>query len=370
MRNLTILTLVFFVPLSVHAQDEEREVALPFVTLVQPPKAPKLDGAAPSMEQIQEIEELIRDLSGATRKDLAINSGPYDGSVFVPVGKFGMDGDWTGEKAEGISDAVRRLIEIGPDALPYLLESLDNDTRTEIVIQSVESSGGIAGGMAFDEWTRGNPANPTEQRVLRLNRYGYSPSVRTKDEAFLPDEMESYRVKVGDIAFVIIGHIVGRKYVCLSSPGVKSSGVLVISPVHREKLRSQIQEIWKTKNPKQKVLESLLLDFSTRGILQWDSLDFWDVGNDFQIESTKRLLNYYPDVAAPLIVDRIRNLKTTDDYEKDCIDNGLQSDNFVDSIAWSDNKQIKSALTELVKSAKENYLIRSLNRAGVGVPKQ
>jgi hypothetical protein len=368
MRIILYFALISLLPLPVYAQDEEREVALPFVSLVQPPKAPKLEVTALSEERVQEIEKLIGELAKATRKDVEINSG-Y-GADFVPTGRFGTFGDWTGKPVEGTSDPVRRLIEIGPDALPYLLDALDDDSRTEIVIECVETRGAIAGGMAFDRWTHGNPANPTEQRILRLSRSGYSPSIRPKNEFSLPEDMESYRVKVGDVAYVIIGQIVGRNYICLGSPHVKSLGVLVISPVHGKKLRQQNQNIWKTKNPKQRLLESLLLDFSTRGILQWDSLDFWDIGSDFQIESTKRLLYYYPDVAVPLIIKRIEQLQASDDFFTDCVHNGLRSDNFVDSIAWSKNEKIKLALAKLAKNAKDNYLVRSLRRAGVETPKQ
>ncbi len=368
MRILSTLALISLLAFPVCAQDEEREVALPFVSLVQPPKAPKLELTPLSEERIQEIEKLIGELTKATRKDVEINSG-YD-SDFVPTGKFGTLGDWTGKPVEGISDPVRRLVEIGPDALPYLLNALDDDSRTEIVIDCVETRMAIAGGMAFDVRTHGNPVNPTEIRILQLSRYGYSPSIRPKNEFSLPEDLESYRVKVGDVAYVIIGQIVGRNYICLGSPHVKSLGVLVVSPVRSKKLRQQIQNIWKTKNPKQKLLESLLLDFSTRGILQWDSLDFWDIGNDFQIESTKRLLYYYPDVAVPLLVERIGELQASDDFMADCVHNGLRSDNFVDSIAWSKNETIKTALAKLAKNAKENYLIQSLQRAGVEKPKQ
>lgn len=368
MRILSPLALISLFAFPACAQDEDREVALPFVSLVQPPKAPKLGLSPLSEDRIQHIEELIGALTKATRKDVEINSG-HD-SDFVPAGKFDAFGDWTGKPVEGISDPVRRLIEIGPDALPYLLNALEDDSRTDIVIECVENRGAIAGGMAFDVRTHGNPVNPTENRILQLSRYGYSPSIRPRNEFSLPEDLKSYRVKVGDVAYVIFGHIVGRNYICLGRPHVKSLGVLVVSPVRSKELRQHIRSIWKTENPKQKLLESLLLDFSTRGIRQWDSLDFWDIGNDFQIESTKRLLYYYPDVAVPLLVERIGQLQVSDDFMADCVHNGLRSDDFVDAIAWSNNATIKTALAKLAKKAKEDDLIQSLQRAGVEKPEQ
>jgi hypothetical protein len=224
--------------------------------------------------------------------------------------------------------------------------------------------------MAFDEILHGNPANPTEQFVLRLNRFPYSKSIRPEDRFDVAPEMDSYRIKIGDVCLVIIGQIVGREYDCLSSPHVKSLGVLVCSPVHREDLRKRLRTIWNSKNPRQKVLESLVLDFSTRGVLQRGSLDDWDIGSDFQIEATKRLLYYYPDIAVPLVVERISNLQATDDFFDDCVRNGIRSDDFVDSMAWSSDEKIRSALAELAKRAKDRSLLRALERAGAKTPER
>ena len=364
-----LLTICFaFLSTAGFAQDADREVALPFVTLVQPPDVPKLQATPLAAERVDKIEQLIHELSGIVKRDLSLNSSSC-GSTFVPVGQFGTFGNWTARRVE-VSDPIRKLVEIGPEALPHLLASLDDDTPTEIVIQAVETRGAIAGGMAFDEILHGNPANPTERFTLNLNRFPYSASVRPKDEAAVSPEMESYRIKIGDVCLIIIGQIVGRKYDCLSSPDVKSSGILVCSPVHRTTIRKRLRTIWESKHPRQKLLESLLLDFSTRGLLQMDSLDYWDIGNDFQIESTKRLLYYYPDIAVPLIVRRIKDLQTSDDFFDDCVRNGLRSDDFVDAIAWSNNEKIKSALSALARKAKDNGLLRALQRAGVKIPER
>jgi hypothetical protein len=362
MRCLLAICLALL-PTVIFAQDDDREVALPIVTLVQPPDVPKLEATQLTEDRIQEIERLIDDLSGTIKRDLSLNSLFY-GSKFVPVGEFGAFGDWTGERVE-VSEPIRKLVEMGPEAMPYLLASLDDDTPTGIVIQAVESRGAVAGGMAFDETLHGNPANPTERFTLNLNRFPYSASIRPKEDFAVSPEMESYRIKIGDVCLTIIGQIVGRNYDCLSSPHVKSSGILVCSPVHRTAIRKRLRNIWDSKHPRQKLLESLVLDFSTRGMLQGNSLDYWDIGNDFQIESTKRLLYYYPDIAVPLIVKRIQNLQASEDLFDDCVRNGLRADNFVDAIAWSKNEEIKSALSDLARKAKENDLLRALQRAGV-----
>jgi hypothetical protein len=365
-RVYLLTILLVLLPTATSAQDDDREVALPFVTLVQPPDVPKLEATQLPEDRVDEIERLIDDLSGIVERDLSINTSFY-GSRFVPVGVFGTFGEWTGKHVE-VSDPIRKLVEIGPEALPYLLGSLDDQTPTDIVIPAVETQGAIAGGMAFDEILHGNPANPTERFTLNLNRFPYSASIRPKNSLAVAPEMESYRIKIGDVCLIVIGQIVGREYECLTSPHVKSLGVLVCSPVHRKTIRNRIRKIWESKHPRQKLLESLVMDFSTRGLLQMDSLDYWDIGNDFQIESTKRLLYYYPDIAVPLIVKRINNLQVSDDFFDDCVRNGLRPDVFVDAIAWSTNGEIKAALSDLAPKAKENDLVHALQRAGVKVP--
>lgn len=361
MRYLTLLWFIL-ASTTVFAQDEKRELPLPFVTIVQPPTIPELDNSALSEESSEEIRKLIVLLSGALESDLRLSLS-YSG-MFVPVGQFGAFGEWRGAQVT-VSQPFRRLVELGPITIPFLLSALDDDTPTEIVITAVKSQDAIAGGMAFDEILHGNPVNPIENYRLRLNRSPFSDSIHPKDKFRVSPEMESYRVKVGDVCMAVLGQIVGRHYVLLRPPHVKSAGVLVCSPVHRKNLRNRLTTIWKTEHPKQKLLESLVFDFSTRGIQQIDSLDYSEIGNDFQIESIKRLLYYYPTIAVPLIVARLDGLQTTDDYVADAIQNGIRSENMVDAVVWSKDKAIIDALTRLAERAKEDELLKALHRVSV-----
>src|SRR5687768_10079413 len=99
---------------AVFAQDEDREIALPFVTLVQPPKIPKLEVTPLAIERADEINQLIQELSRIAKRDLSLNE-TYHGSTFVPVGEFNPFGDWTGKQVE-VSDPIRKLVESGPDS--------------------------------------------------------------------------------------------------------------------------------------------------------------------------------------------------------------------------------------------------------------
>ena len=359
MRSLVFVVLLILFVSPLPAQDEVREVPLPLVTLIQPPEAPKLQSQPLSMEKIQEIEQLIEDLKGANIKDVRfLNAGPYCHD-FVPVGEFGTFGDWTG-KTRIVSDPVRRLIEIGPDAIPYLLEGLENDDPTPLVVHADERRGAIPGGMAFDEVLHGNPANPMERRVLALDRTPYSTSILDRTTPFIPQEIESYRIRIGDVCFVILGHILGREYDCLSG-----GDRIICTPVHRESIRNRLKTIWETENPRQKLLESLLLDFSTRDLLPRDPLDRWDMGNRFQIESVKRLMFYYPEIATPLIAKRLQNLDVTGIYVDDCAANGVRTDDFIDAVGWCREKPIRDALQQISGIATEPEIKRALTRAGI-----
>src|SRR5207249_4458889 len=90
--------------------------------------------------------------------------------------------------------ALTKLVEIGPDSLPYLLEALDDDTPTQV---TVEHSGGF-GGMSYaetplmmmvereteelvlpDPYAWLNPANSREKRLLeKVKSEKRPPAVR------------------------------------------------------------------------------------------------------------------------------------------------------------------------------------------------
>ena len=132
-------------------------------------------------------------------------------------------------------------------------------------------------------------------------------------------------------------------------------------------MRNRIQRIWETEDPRQKVLESLLLDFSTRGLLQRDSLDYWRIGNDFQIESVKRLLYYYPEVATPLIAQRLEGLRVSGDYFEDCVFNGVRTDDFIDAVAWTEHEAIRTELLRIAADVTHESIIGALQRAKVEI---
>ena len=102
--TLHVAIIVSAIGSSVVAQDDVIEVPLPFVTLVQPPRVPKLKLRPP--ERDDEIKQHISDLSGLKSKDIGILDSPI-GTTFVPVGRFDYFGRRTDEKLETFAPMSR-----------------------------------------------------------------------------------------------------------------------------------------------------------------------------------------------------------------------------------------------------------------------
>lgn len=277
----------------VAAQESDTELPLPLVTLGVLPA----QQAVPSAAEIDEDEilSLIDELDGLNTQEIGLLRQPAFGQIFLPVGYF----DAFGVRKELYYKPfapVARLIRIGPPAIPFLLEFLGDDTPTQFVVRPVLGNGGAPQGVSFDEVLHGNPLNWIEQSC-GVTRNGYSPS--TRDDGSSRHELECYRVKVGDVCFAVLGQIVGRSYDCLSYQHVKDGHIVVCSPVHRRNLRDRVIRIWSTNNPRQRLYESLVLDFATRPVQQGDDLNETSIASDLQVGAAVRLLYYYPVESSP-----------------------------------------------------------------------
>lgn len=361
-RRVGWIVFILLGLVAVGAPAEEREIPLPPVTLVQPPDLPKLKPVPLSEERQAEIHELIRELAKVKEATHAPLHWQFSGTLFVPVGKFGPF--YTREPAKDVLPAVRRLIEIGPDAVPQLLEALEDATETEYVQPAFKTQLAIPGGMTFDPGLQGNPLNPTEQDVLRLGSRFATPRA-IPPLRLTPNDLESYRVRVGDVCFAILGQIVSRQYVCLALAGIKDAGCRITSPVQSKKTRGQLRQIWKTKNPRQRVFESLLVDYSMRGIEGDDYREGFSIAAGFQMQAAMRLLYYYPEESADLIAKRIEGLNVSGDFSEAEDQDAIRADAFIEAVSWSKSAKIQAALAAISKKAKRTEVIEALERAGI-----
>ena len=287
--------------------------------------------------QQRHIRELITSLAKLDSPDFGL-SATLSGTDFAPIPGQQHAGALllTDHGLKGLS-ALKELVTLGPDALPSLLDSLDDQTPTKVVIKHE----GVFGVMSFARELSVNPVNPVEAEI--------------RDE---PDAKETivheYTIKVGDVCFVAIGQIVGRGYEAVRYQ--PTACVVLNSPTHDAKLCASVRAIWKSDDPRRKLFDSFCTDYATAGIFNGDSLDGWAVGDGLQCSAALRMLFFFPKETVPLIAARLDKLNVAkdvgiDEYVRRCVANGVRSEDFIRSIAWSREPAIHSALTRLFKRA-------------------
>ena len=161
-----------------------------------------------------------------------------------------------------------------------------------------------------------NPVNPAEKAIYKA-RTG-----KSQKENF----SESYTIKVGDVCFVAIGQIVGRGYQAVRYQ--PTACIVLNCPAQDPKLCAQVRAIWKAKDPRANLFDSLRADYATEGIFNGKSLDGWGWGSDFQCGAAMRLLFYFPEESATLVAGRLDKLDVGKDQELDsfmcrCVANGV-----------------------------------------------
>lgn len=299
--------------------------------------------ATASDEEAKEIKQLIAKLATIDSPDYGL-SGSLSGDAFLPiVGKsqFSM-GLLTDHRLKS-SPELKKLVEFGPRALPFLLAALEDKTATKLTM----THGGGFGGMYHENEMWGNPVNPTESRILA----GKKQDKKT-------EHIDSYTIKVGDVCYVAIGQIVGRSY---SAVRYQPTAIIVLnSPTHDEQLRKMAREIWASDNAGQKLLDALLLDYATEGVFNGRSLDGWGLGDYLQRGAAMRLLYYFPKETAGIIAERIDKLDLSattrykdgsDSSMKQCVANGVRADEFLEAINWCEEEPIQAALLRAFERA-------------------
>ena len=148
----------------------------------------------------RKIRGLIADLAKIDNPDFGL-SPTLTGDAFAPIpasGHFGMGLlTYHGLKT---NPAFKSLVELGPKALPLLLESLDNKTPTKLTLEH----DGLNGVMSFGHEICGKFAEQTQAKVLA--------DAQADACCFGGDHIDNYTVKVGDVCFVAIGQITNRDY--------------------------------------------------------------------------------------------------------------------------------------------------------------
>ena len=192
---------------------------LPTINLIAGPEATEV--------QIQHIKALIASLTKLDKPDFGL-SATLSGSDFAPVpGQGHAAAMLLTNHGLATASALNELVAIGPDALPHLLESLDDQTPTRIVIDHETHFGA----MWFDREVGANPVDPAEKGVLPA----------AGDPMVASPGIDSYTVKVGDVCFVAIGQIVGRGYQAVRYQ--PTACIVINSPTHDPKLCAEVKAV-------------------------------------------------------------------------------------------------------------------------------
>lgn len=324
-----------------------------------------------SEQEAEKIRELIRKLATIDSPDFGMSS-TMSGDAFLPIDDQSQVDSFLFTNHDLKSSAeLRKLVQLGPKSLPFLLSALDDETPTQLTM----THDGQFGVMWFANELWGNPINPTEQRVISK-----IPKIGMDDEK----HVDSYTVKVGDVCLVAIGQIVGRSY---STVRYQPTACIVInSPTHDAGLCEQVREIWGGGDAAQKLLDSFLLDYATEGIFNGHSLDGWGVGNSLQTSAAMRLLYYFPQESAELIAARLDQLdveatgpgsgsessqEELEAYMKQCVANGVRADDFVNAVAWCREPKVVAAVSRVFDRATDpDVEAAALRGVGSGDPER
>jgi hypothetical protein len=183
--------------------------------------------------------------------------------------------------------------------------------------------------------------------------------------------MRTYAVKVGDVCFVAVGQIVGRRY---SAVRYQPTACIVINSAAEDAaLARAVRELWGVRGPdaRQALLASLLTDYATRAEpdADWDACD---VASDVQSRAATRLMYYFPAEAAPMVAQRLDGLdvtqvgppkgqRSTDAELKAWVGrerrNGVRAESFVKSVAWSRDPVVVAAMDRLRRRATDKDVL-------------
>ena len=135
-----------------------------------------------------------------------------------------------------------------------------------------------------------------------------------------------------------------------------------------EEMRERVRAVWSSQDPAKKLLDSLLLDYSTQGKFNGKSLEGWDEGSNRQVDAAVRLLYYFPKETTPLITARLRSFSVeaadSDDRIKREVKNGVRTAEFIKAVCWCREPEIQKALNDIAKRTDDWEIKKALKNRG------
>lgn len=280
-----------------------------------------------------EIESLIEDL--ALIEDPCVGLSPtMSGGGFAPIpeAREFRSGILMIDHGLRTHEAMVRLVEWGPKALPFLLDAIDDARPTKLVLSHVERHGKM--------WhAREVPINPAAAR--ERSRIAGHPRIAAYgvDMGWFDSAEGSSRhvVTIGDVAFVAIGQITNRRYE--ASRYQPSFCTVVNSPTASQEIAAFVKDVWREGSAPPDLFRSFLQDFHTRG----------SGSESLQIGAALRLLYYWPEAAGSLIVERLDGFEVGWDWEKVHARNQVDTAGFLRTVAAVGNPRVDVALANILR---------------------
>ena len=284
----------------------------------------------PSTER--EIVKLIARLSEVENPYVGLSPSVSGRSFSAMTGTEKIEARVLTEHRLKTPEPLKLLVQLGPEALPYLLQALDDKTPSKL---------------KFEPWKG-------------FMNVGF------------PKDGQPYTVKVGDICYVALGQIIGRQYRYVNY--IPSGTFCISSPVEDQELVKNVRAEWAKKEPAEQLREILTKEYQTKPEFNGESLDGWYKGSNLQIEAAMRLLYYYPKQGVPLVVARLKALDVADPgkqleaWMRREVRNGVRTDEFIKAVTWCEHPDVRAALADLAKRTTDQEIAKLLKM--VGVPKQ
>jgi ankyrin repeat protein len=254
----------------------------------------------PTIALIDQLEKLDTQDTGY--------SGSVSGSSFLPLGhRTASVLLLSPATPSGKSDAMLSLAKLGSKAVPALLDHLDDDRKTKIVIQNrLFGFFGISqddGEKAEDEVAKGKGENP----------FG-AP--------------KQYTLRVGDLCYVALGQIVNRNYTAVQY--IPSGNVSITSVPHSKKLRADLKKQWSDFTA-EKHLASLTKDLNSKKGKGDEDDDTARVG------ASLRLAYYFPKEFESIAVKQLHR----------------PTRNFIETLQYVESEKLDQALRDLMSKTED-----------------
>lgn len=287
----------------------------------------------PSPAEAKEIQELITKLVEIDTPDIGI--APYmSGGQFAPIADSrSFAGGILGSQHLVTPDAVKRLVALGPKALPLLIASIDDTSPTKLTIHN----GGMGAMWHSREADRSTRSKREADALLK------HPSLNLDDVGHgfgSGNNIDQYTVTRGDVCFVLVGQIVNRGY---SAVRYQPTGCQVInSPSTDAELAGYVRDVWQGSDAPAIVFQSLLDDLKAgpEDYSEWARVP----------ASAMRLLYYFPEIAEPLVIAKLDGLPGTDD-------SGWRDADLLEALGFCDRPAVVDAMVRAAERGESHQLV-------------